>query len=129
MKVIPPLSPPARGPAARTLRDMTRDDTREYAPEGEIRDDGTTGELLNDKMAAEDLLRGAASAESSNPHDQPGFQDGVLGGSDFEDRQGTPNNDGDSDLEGRAAGGEGTHRSGGIDGGPARTTPLPDAKK
>ncbi len=33
MKVVPPLSPPAQGPAARTLRNMTRDDTREYAPE------------------------------------------------------------------------------------------------
>lgn len=125
----PAVIPPARGRAARSVRGMTRDDASDYAPEGEIRDDGTTGELLNDKMAAEDLLRAAASEDATNVNDQPGFQDGSQGGRDFEDRQGTPNNDGDSDLEGRAAGGDGTHRSGGIDGGPARTTPLPGAKK
>ncbi|WP_291430012.1 hypothetical protein [Deinococcus sp.] len=108
---------------------MTRKNDSEYAPEGEVRDDGTTAELVQDKMAAESLLRGAASADSTNPNDQPGFNDGVLGGHDFEDRQGTPNNDGDSDLEGRAQGGDGAHRSGGVDGGPARTTLLPRTGK
>ncbi|MBZ9751497.1 hypothetical protein GO986_07400 [Deinococcus sp. HMF7620] len=112
---------------------MTRDDhidrDQGFAPEGEVRDDGTTGELVNDKMAAESILRADTMAESANPNDQPGFNDGRLGGSDFEDRQGTPNNDGDSDLEGRAEGGEGTHRSGGIDGGPERATPLPGTDK
>ncbi|MFC6802606.1 hypothetical protein ACFQDE_13520 [Deinococcus caeni] len=83
---------------------MTRKNDSDYAPEGEVRDDGTTGELLQDKMTAESLLRGAADADGTNPNDQPGFNDGVLGGHDFEDRQGTPNNDGDSDLEGRASG-------------------------
>lgn len=108
---------------------MTRKNDSDYAPEGEVRDDGTTGELLQDKMTAESLLRGAADSDGANPNDQPGFNDGVLGGHDFEDRQGTPNNDGDSDLEGRASGGEGAHRSGGVDGGPARTTPLPGTQK
>ncbi|WP_221088102.1 hypothetical protein [Deinococcus aquaedulcis] len=112
---------------------MTRDDRVDrdggYAPEGEIRDDGTTGELLQEKMVAESLLHEDVMGESVNPNDQPGFNDGRLGGRDFEDRQGVPNNTGDSDLEGRAAGGDGTHRSGGIDGGPERTTPLPGTDK
>lgn len=107
---------------------MTR---REDGPEeipGEVVDDGTTGELLNDKMTAEDVLRDNAAATQSNPNDQPGFDDGRLGGSDGEDRQGEPNNDGDSDLEGDAQGGTGTSRSGGVDGGPERKRPLPGQK-
>ncbi|GHF62971.1 hypothetical protein HNQ07_004459 [Deinococcus metalli] len=106
---------------------MTGSDERD----GIVVDEGTTGELVQDKMSTEAMLRGAAADDGSNPNDQPGFQDGMLGGSDFEDRQGTPNNDGDSDLGGDAHGGAGVHRAGGVDGGPARTTPLPgsNAKK
>lgn len=92
---------------------------------GEVVDDGTTGELLQDKMTTEDLLREATDADEHNANDQPGFDDGQLGGSDGEDRQGEPNNDGDSDLEGDAQGGLGRERSGGVDGGPVRKTPLP----
>ncbi|WP_412026871.1 hypothetical protein [Deinococcus yunweiensis] len=110
---------------------MTRSDDQPRPDEqdGAVVDEGTTAELVQDKMAAEDILRGEAAAERSNPNDQPGFQDGLLGGSDFEDRQGTPNNDGDSDLGGSAHGGAGVSRAGGVDGGPARTTPLPGSKK
>lgn len=105
---------------------MTRPDQDEARGiSGEVVDEGTTGELLNDKMAAEDMLRDNADANAHNPNDQPGFDDGRLGGSDGEDRQGDPNNDGDSDLEGDARGGTGTARSGGVDGGPARKKPLP----
>ncbi|WP_309570086.1 hypothetical protein [Deinococcus sp.] len=100
---------------------MTRPDERD----GEVVDEGTTGELLQDKMATESILRGAADADERNPNDQPGFDDGVKGGSDGEDRQGEPNNDGGSDMSGSAQGGSGVSRSGGVDGGPARTTPLP----
>lgn len=96
---------------------------------GEVQDEGTTGELLQDKMTAEGLLRDAADAEDSNPNDQPGFQDGRLGGQDGEDRQGEPNSDGGSDLSGRASGGEGRERSGGVDGGPSRSRPLPGTDK
>ncbi|PNY81063.1 hypothetical protein [Deinococcus koreensis] len=111
--------------------DQRPEETTDEVPgkEGTVVDEGTTGELLQDKMATESILRSDVASESSNPNDQPGFQDGLLGGSDFEDRQGTPNNDGDSDLEGDARGGAGAARSGGVDGGPARTTPLPGAKK
>lgn len=90
----------------------------------DMQDEGAPAELVQDKMVAESILREATDAES-NPNDQPGFKDGRLGGSDGEDRQGEPNNDGDSDLGGDARGGEGTERSGGVDGGPARTKPLP----
>ncbi|MFD2610262.1 hypothetical protein ACFSR9_12565 [Deinococcus taklimakanensis] len=111
---------------------MTRQDDHERnlnaEPTGEVQDEGTTGELLNDKMVAEDVLHQDAKANQTNVNDQPGFDDGILGGRDFEDRQGEPNNDGDSDLEGDARGGDGTARSGGVDGGPARTTPLPGEK-
>lgn len=99
-------------------------DSPENIP-GEVVDEGTTGELLQDKMTAEDLLRDNAAENESNLNDQPGFDDGRLGGSDGEDRGGDPNNDGDSDLEGDAHGGTGTSRSGGVDGGPARKHPLP----
>ena len=93
---------------------------------GEVVDEGTTGELLQDKNIAEDMLRADTASEASNDNDQPGFDDGRLGGSDGEDRQGDPNSaSGDSDLGGEEDGGVGTSRSGGIDGGPARTTPLP----
>ena len=88
-------------------------------------DEGTTQELVQDKMTAEGILRDAADVDERNPNDQPGFGDGTLGGSDGEDRQGEPNNDGDSDLGGSAHGGAGVTRAGGVDGGPARTTPLP----
>ena len=112
--------PQAQAPAApsETARD-------ESGLPGEVVDEGTTGELLQDKMTAEDLLRGAANADERNPNDQPGFDDGRLGGRDGEDRQGTPNNDGESDLGGDARGGSGVARSGGVDGGPARKKPLP----
>ncbi len=93
---------------------------------GEVVDEGTTRELVQDKMSTEQLLRDNADANQRNANDEPGFDDGRLGGSDGEDRQGEPNNTGDSDLGGDARGGEGAERSGGIDGGPARTTPLPD---
>ena len=93
---------------------------------GEVVDEGTTRELVQDKMSTEQLLRDNADANQRNANDEPGFDDGRLGGSDGEDRQGEPNNTGDSELGGDARGGEGAERSGGIDGGPARTTPLPD---
>lgn len=96
----------------------------EHEVTGEVVDEGTTGELLNDKMSAEDILRENAD-ESGNVNDQPGFDDGRLGGSDGEDRQGEPNNRLGSDLGGEAEGGAGTGRSGGVDGGPERKTPLP----
>ena len=92
---------------------------------GEVSDQGTTGELLNDKMVGEDVLRDNAEANEKNPNDQPGFDDGRLGGSDGEDRQGDPNSSLGSDLGGEARGGKGAERSGGVDGGPARKTPLP----
>ncbi|WP_425145616.1 hypothetical protein [Deinococcus sp.] len=97
---------------------------------GSVVDEGTTSELLQDKNLAEDLLRSDSEADESNLNDQPGFDDGRLGGSDGEDREGDPNNaSGDSDLGGDEAGGVGTARSGGIDGGPARTHPLPGSKE
>jgi hypothetical protein len=93
---------------------------------GEVVDEGTTGELLQDKNSAEDILRADAETDQINLNDQPGFDDGRLGGSDGEDRAGDPNSaSGDSDLGGDETGGAGTERSGGIDGGPARKTPLP----
>lgn len=109
---------------------MTRnDEERNTVPAdntvtGEVVDEGTTGELLQEKMVAEDILRENAD-ESGNVNDQPGFRDGRLGGHDGEDRQGEPNNRLGSDLSGEAEGGEGTSRSGGVDGGPERKTPLP----
>lgn len=105
---------------------MTKRDTNEIEGiPGEVVDEGTTRELVQDKMMTDDMLREVVKEERSNPNDQPGFQDGMRGGWDGEDRQGEPNNDGDSDLEGDARGGKGTERSGGVDGGPARKTPLP----
>lgn len=93
---------------------------------GEVVDEGTTRELVQDKLSTEDILRENTEANQRNVNDEPGFQDGRLGGSDGEDRQGEPNQTGgDSDLEGDARGGDGTERSGGIDGGPARKRPLP----
>lgn len=94
-------------------------------PQGEPMDEGTTGELLNDKMVGYDVLRGQAEAGRTNPNDQPGFDDGIEGGFDFEDRQGDPNSVTGSDLEGEVEAGAGGTRSGGVDGGPERTTPLP----
>lgn len=107
---------------------MTKPDSDLEGISGEVIDEGTTRELLQDKMVGEDLLRDNAAANESNPNDQPGFDDGRLGGSDGEDRQGEPNFDGDSDLEGDARGGSGTARSGGVDGGPQRQHPLPGQK-
>lgn len=103
------------------LGDMTkeRDELK-----GEVVDEGTTAELLQDKMAAQNILRAEAKAERSNPNDQPGFDDGQLGGFDFEDRQGDPNSLTGSDLAGEAEGGRGVKTSGGVDGGPARKKPL-----
>lgn len=93
---------------------------------GDLLDDGTTGELLQDKNTGEDILRAEAESDQKNVNDQPGFDDGRLGGSDGEDRQGEPNRDEyGSDLSGVEKGGIGTERSGGVDGGPARTRPLP----
>lgn len=109
---------------------MTKRDTEVEGMPGEVVDEGTTGELLQDKNVAEDLLRADTEADESNANDQPGFNDGRLGGSDGEDRQGEPNNeDGYSDLGGDEEGGVGTARSGGIDGGPARKNPLPGDRK
>ncbi len=93
---------------------------------GEVVDEGTTGELLEEKNVAEDLLRSAAKADAKNPNDQPGFDDGRLGGFDYEDRQGEPNDAGEGgDTAGQEAGGVGIQSNGGVDGGPARTRPLP----
>lgn len=88
-------------------------------------DEGTTHELQQEKEVAESLLREEAQSDQKNVNDQPGFDDGRLGGADGEDRQGEPNVVGGSDLRGEAEGGAGTGRSGGVDGGPQRTTPLP----
>jgi len=78
---------------------MTRRDDEVEGIPGEVVDEGTTGELLQDKNAAEDILRSDAEQDDHNANDQPGFDDGRLGGSDGEDRQGEPNNeDGYSDL-------------------------------
>ncbi len=104
---------------------MTRPEEDSGVIHGEVVDEGTTGELLNDKMTAEAVLRDNADANQTNVNDEPGFDDGQLGGSDGEDRQGDPNFNGDSDLEGDARGGTGVARSGGVDGGPARKKPLP----
>ncbi|AZI42594.1 hypothetical protein EHF33_07425 [Deinococcus psychrotolerans] len=93
---------------------------------GEVVDEGTTPELLEEKNIAEDLLRADVKADRKNPNDQPGFDDGRLGGFDYEDRQGQPNDEGEgSDAAGKEEGGIGTERNGGVDGGPARTHPLP----
>jgi hypothetical protein len=97
---------------------------------GQVVDEGTTAELLQDKNVAEDLLRADVKANESNANDQPGFDDGRLGGFDGEDRQGNPNNeDGYGDLGGDEDGGVGTEHSGGVDGGPARKNPLPGDRK
>ena len=102
------------------------DQNRSDEMPGEQIDEGTTGELLQDKQAAESILRSEAEADQSNVNDAPGFDDGLLGGSDYEDRQGEPNNNAlGSDVHGEAEGGVGQARSGGVDGGPARTHPLP----
>lgn len=92
---------------------------------GEVVDEGTTGELLQDKMTVEGTLRAEDEQDQKNVNDLPGFDDGRLGGSDYEDRQGDPNTLTGSDLGGEAEGGAGTERSGGVDGGPERETPLP----
>ena len=106
------------------------DDRKNTTPPADLTDEGTTRELVQDKMTTEQLLRDNAEASASNPNDLPGFDDGRLGGSDGEDRQGEPNHTGgDSDLAGEARGGDGQERSGGIDGGPARTRPLPGETK
>lgn len=103
---------------------MTRyDDDREIR--GEVQDEGVDREILQDKMVAEDLLRQDTKADRRNPNDQPGFMDGILGDWDGEVRQGDPNNMTGGDLEGKEQGGEGVKHSGGVDGGPARSTPLP----
>lgn len=95
-------------------------------PESGLRDEGTTPELLEEKNVAEDLLRAEAKTDQKNVNDQPGFDDGRLGGYDGEDRQGQPNADlSGSDLQGEKRGGAGVQRSGGVDGGPQRTAPLP----
>lgn len=105
---------------------MTRRDNDEVEGiPGEVVDEGTTGELLQDKLTAYSVLRADTDDNKQNPNDQPGFDDGLLGGHDFEDREGVPNSVGGSDLGGDERGGEGTERSGGVDGGPARKTPLP----
>lgn len=93
--------------------------------EADIVDEGVPAELVNDKMIGESVLRDNAEANELNVNDQPGFDDGRLGGSDGEDRQGDPNMVTGSDLGGEAHGGSGRERSGGVDGGPARKKPLP----
>ncbi|MFB9994032.1 hypothetical protein ACFFLM_18915 [Deinococcus oregonensis] len=108
---------------------MSREARQSAETRGEVVDEGTTGELLQDKQSVESILRADVDADSRNANDQPGFDDGRLGGSDYEDRQGAPNNDGDSDLGGAAEGGLGTTRSGGVDGGPVRSHPLSGTDK
>lgn len=103
---------------------MTQDDTRNEIS-GEVVDEGTTGELLQDKMTVERTLHSEDQQDQKNVNDLPGFDDGRLGGRDYEDRQGEPNMVTGSDLGGEAEGGAGTERSGGVDGGPERQTPLP----
>lgn len=107
---------------------MTRyDDDREI--KGEVQDEGVDREILQDKMVAEDVLRGDTRANRSNPNDQPGFMDGIQGDWDGEVRQGDPNSLTGGDLGGEEHGGEGKARSGGVDGGPAREHPLPGDKQ
>ncbi|WP_407539718.1 hypothetical protein Q0M94_16340 [Deinococcus radiomollis] len=109
---------------------MTRSDHGSEGLPGEVVDEGTTGELLQDKNTVERMLRSDTLSDASNDNDQPGFDDGRLGGFDYEDRQGNPNNeDGYSDLGGDEEGGAGTERSGGIDGGPVRKNPLPGDRR
>ncbi|WP_420596181.1 hypothetical protein [Deinococcus sp.] len=109
-----------------TDRDPTITDPELNGPDGELMDDGTTGELLEEKNVAEDLLRADAKADAANANDMPGFDDGRLGGFDGEVRQGEPNDDGEGgDAAGEEEGGVGTSSNGGVDGGPARTRPLP----
>ncbi len=106
-----------------------RHDEAEGLP-GELIDEGTTGELLQDKNAAEDMLRADTDSDASNVNDLPGFDDGRLGGHDYEDRQGEPNDtSGDNDLSGEEEGGDGTRSNGGVDGGPARKVPLPGDRR
>ena len=108
---------------------MTRRDQNDVeGMPGEVVDEGTTAELLQDKNMAERILRSDAETDESNLNDQPGFDDGRLGGWDGEDRGGDPNSGTGSDLGGDDTGGVGTARSGGIDGGPARKNPLPGQK-
>ena len=68
---------------------MTRPDRDDMeGMPGEEVDEGTTRELVQDKMSTEQLLRDNADANQRNANDEPGFDDGRLGGSDGEDRQG-----------------------------------------
>lgn len=96
---------------------------------GEVVDEGAPEGLLQEKMENENYLRRQETQDEGNVNDQPGFDDGRLGGRDYEDREGEPNSLGGSDLGGDESGGTGTERSGGIDGGPARKTPLPGDRK
>lgn len=81
------------------------------------RDAGVPGELENDKMVAESLLRADNDQDAKNVNDAPGFMDGRLGGEDGEVRPGDPALD---DARGDAQGGVGAGRSSGFDGGPPR---------
>lgn len=103
---------------------MTKNEKETQEIPGQVVDEGTTAELLQDKMVAQDILIDNTEANKLNVNDEPGFDDGRLGGSDGEDRQGDPNSVTGSDVAGHARGGEGAERSGGIDGGPPRKTPL-----
>lgn len=93
---------------------------------GIVVDDGIPAELENDKMVAEDILREQEEAEMKNVNDEPGFEDGRLGGSDGDIRGAELH---DMESHGEAHGGAGARRSGGMDGGPERRVPLPGDRK
>ena len=115
---------------AAQARDPEITDPDLNGPSGELMDDGTTGELLEEKNENEDILRADAKANRANPNDQPGFMDGRRGGFDGEIRQGQPNDDGEGgDTAGKEMGGVGTRSNGGVDGGPVRSQPLPGKKE
>lgn len=84
---------------------------------GVVVDDGVPAELENDKMIGESLLRDDDFDDRKNVNDQPGYDDGRLGGEDGEDREADPVED---DMRGEAHGGVGARRNSGFDGGPPR---------
>ena len=84
---------------------------------GVVIDDGVPAELENDKMIGESLLRRDDLDDRKNVNDQPGYDDGRLGGEDGEDREADPVED---DMRGESHGGVGAGRSSGFDGGPPR---------
>lgn len=98
--------------------------------EANIRDLGVPGELREDMSENARLFN---EFDQTNVNDERGFDDGLPGSiSDFSvvTGQGTqdsttrladPNQDAGGEVKGARVGG-----SGGVDGGPERTTPLPD---